>query len=174
MRIKHAVLGAFGVVLMASVPLLGCGGGQSNVAHVKPGPMPDGQEWNGVYFNTAFGYLHMTVQGDSMLGKWKRASGDRWGEMSGKVDGNVIHFEWKEYTYGQVPPAGVQRGHGYFVYVMGSNDIGELHGEYGNNDDETGADWNCVKQKGLKPDLDSIKGDIGGADVPTVEGGGWK
>src|SRR5579883_784946 len=148
--------------------LQGCGGPPPATANIKAGNMPDGEAWAGVYYNQVFGYLHVVEQENNFVGRWKRTDGSKWGQMSGTISGNVVHYTWKEHTYGVVGPSGLRQGKGYFVYAMGANNIPEIHGEYGNGDDETGADWNCIKQKGMKPDLDSIKGEVGGTDVPAA------
>ena len=56
-------------------------------ANVRPGAMPSDGDWRGVYYDTVYGYLHLTTTGDTAMGKWRTAAGDKWGEMSGKVDG---------------------------------------------------------------------------------------
>jgi hypothetical protein len=54
------------------------------------------------------------------------------------------------------------KGKGYFVYKVNKENIGELTGEYGLRDDETGSTWNNVKQLRMPPDLKSIGGDAEG------------
>jgi hypothetical protein len=173
MRILRTLsIGSLAFVVGATSLVAGCGsGGGPATANVQAGSLPDGESWQGVYFNQVFGYLHIMDQGDHFVGRWKRTDGGKWGEMSGTVTGNVVHFTWKEHTYGMTGPSATRGGKGYFVYKMGANNIAELKGEYGNGADETGAEWNLVKQKGMKADLDSIKGDVGATDVPAAEGG---
>jgi len=175
MRILRSLsIGSLVVAVGLTTLVVGCGGGHGALtANVQPGAMPEGEGWEGVYFNQVFGYLHIKDQGENFVGRWKRTDGSKWGEMSGTITQNVVHFQWKEHTYGMTGPSALRQGKGYFVYKMGPNNIAELKGEYGNGQDETGAEWNLVKQKGMKADLDSIKGDVGVTDVPTHEGG-WQ
>jgi hypothetical protein len=172
MRI-HRFLGALVTacaLACASSSLVACGGGNdAHSANIKPDNMPEGQEWTGVYFNPVFGYLHMIQNDNNIVGKWKRADSSAWGEMSGVATGNVVHFTWKEHKYGLVGPAAEAKGKGYFVFKMNSDKIGELDGEYGLGDDETGGQWHNVKQVNKKPDLNSIQGDMQGTAPPATK-----
>jgi hypothetical protein len=157
------VLAVSTVALAAlSVTLLGCGGPSAMTANIKPGDMPEGESWTGVYFHPVYGYLHMVEQDTSVIGKWDRADKSAWGELSGTKVGNVLHFQWKEHKKGLVGVAAESHGKGVFVYKMGPNKIAELDGQFGLNDDEVGSDWHNVKQQNMKPDLPSINGDLNG------------
>jgi hypothetical protein len=138
----------------------GGGGGGGKVANIKPGTMPDGATWDGVYFNPQYGNLHLVGTGTSIAGKWKRTDGSAWGELNGPVQGNVFHFEWTEHKLGLVGPSSTSKGKGYFVYKRppGDNVDDNLSGEWGLADSETGNGWDCVKQRHVNPDLKSIGG----------------
>jgi hypothetical protein len=155
-------------IACASVSLVGCGeSGGAQSANIKPENMPEGQQWTGVYFNPVFGYLHVVQNDNDIVGRWKRADQSAWGELSGVATGNVMHFTWKEHKYGLVGPAADAKGKGYFVYKVNSDKTGELDGEYGIGDDETGGSWHNVKQTNKQPDLNSIKGDMQGTAPPA-------
>ena len=162
------VLGVSVALGLASVGLFGlgvsaCGGGDEvKSAYITPGEMPPGQSWNGVYFHPVFGYLHMVEQDSNIVGRWKRSDQSAWGELSGVIRGNVVHYTWKEHMAGMVGPSAEQKGKGYFIYKMNSDDQAELKGEYGNNAAEVGSRWDCKKQQRMEPDLKSIGG-------PTAE-----
>jgi len=142
----------------AGVAACGSGGG-AKFANVKAGEMPSGESWVGVYYNPVYGYLHMIEQDGNIVGRWRRTDGGHWGELSGTVQGNVMHFTWTEHKVGGVGPSADSKGSGVFVYTMGQNDIPELGGQYALDDsDSPPGDWHCVKQKGMKPDLNSING----------------
>ena len=168
----HRFLGALVTacaLACASSSLVACGGaGDAHTANIKPDNMPEGQEWTGVYFNPVFGYLHMIQNDNNIVGKWKRTDSSAWGEMSGVATGNVVHFTWKEHKYGLVGPAAEAKGKGYFVFKMNSDKFGELDGEYGLGDDETGGQWHNVKQVGKKVDMNSIQGDMQGTAPPAT------
>lgn len=153
------------VVLSASAAVLaGCGEAPAaKTANVQQGPMPEGESWNGVYFHPVYGYLHLTEQGPNIVGRWKRADQSQWGELSGPVTGNVLHYTWKEHKIGLVGAAATSHGKGYFVYKMDKEGHPVLDGEFGLNDEEVGSDWHCVKQARMAPDLKSIGGDSEGA-----------
>lgn len=143
--------------------LAGCGGGESvKAANVAAGPMPEGETWTGVYFHPVYGYLHMQEEGSNIVGRWKRADQSKWGEMSGTKSGNVVHYAWKEHTIGMVGPSSTTHGKGYFVYKMDKENRPILEGQFGLNNDETGSDWNNVKQLRMPVDLKSIGGEAEG------------
>jgi hypothetical protein len=140
--------------------LAACGGGQeAKFGNVTAGEMPAGETWIGVYYNPVYGYLHMVEQEGNIVGRWKRTDSSHWGELSGTVDGNVLHYTWKEHQYGAVGPSSDTRGSGLFVYKMGENKTPELDGKYALEDQDSVGQWHCVKQTGMKPDLASINGD---------------
>jgi hypothetical protein len=150
-------------VALPLTSLTACAGGAgAATANIKPSDMPEGEQWTGVYFHPVYGYLHLVEQDTNVIGKWKRADQSAWGEMSGTKVGNVLHFTWKEHKYGLVGPSAEQKGKGVFVYKIGSNKIAELDGQFGLGDDEVGSDWHNVKQQNVKPDLQSINGDLAG------------
>jgi hypothetical protein len=157
--------------LVSATALTGCGGDEVKSAHITPGPMPEGESWTGVYFHPVFGYLHMVEEGSNVVGRWKRTDGSAWGELSGTENGNVMHFTWKEHTYGLVGPAAERKGRGYFVYKVSKREgeAPELDGEYGNDESEVGSTWHNVKQTRMTPDLKSIGG---AAPEETVRPGG--
>jgi hypothetical protein len=164
-RLSHAISLVL-VNLALAVPsatLLGCGGPSAMTATIKPGDMPEGESWTGVYFHPVYGYLHLIEQDTNVIGKWKRADQSSWGELSGTKVGNVLHFQWKEHKYGLVGAAAESHGKGVFVFKEGPNNkIPELDGQFGLNDDEVGSEWHNIKQMNMKPDLPSISGDLGG------------
>lgn len=146
-----------------SLGLAGCGdGGEAKSAKVTSGPMPEGETWTGVYYHPVFGYLHMQEEGDHVVARWKRTDHSYWGELSGTLSGNVLHYTWKEHKIGMVGASATTKGKGYFVYKVNKENIGELDGEFGLNDAETGSSWKNVKQLRMPPDLKSIGGDAEG------------
>jgi len=157
-----SVCAAF-VVSTCVLGLTGCSdSGGAKHASVASGPMPEGETWTGVYFHPVFGYLHMQEEGSNVVARWKRTDHSYWGELSGTTTGNVLHFTWKEHKIGMVGASSTTHGKGYFQYKVNKEGIGELAGQYGLNDDETGSSWNNVKQVRMPPDLKSIGGDAEG------------
>ncbi len=158
---------AIHLILTASLaaPLsIGVGACNSNsgpkVAAVKAGDMPDGGDWTGVYYSQTYGYLHLIKEGDTVSGKWRNTAGDAWGEMSGKVTGNLLKYEWKEHNIGMVGPSATTSGRGYFLYSSPkAGEAHELPGEWGLKTDETGQTWKAVKQANMQPNPDSVMPD---------------
>jgi hypothetical protein len=156
---------------LASVPFVatGCGPKTAPASAVKAGPMPEGEEWTGVYFNQVYGMVHILEHDGKIFGRYKWQNQSHWGQIDGTVDGNVAHFTWKEYVVGPVAPNQEKSGKGYWVYSINNDKIGALSGEFGEDDNEVGTGrWDCLKQKNVKPDPDSIKADVA-SDIPATQ-----
>jgi hypothetical protein len=164
---------AFAGILVTTPLAAGCGGagGNAKVAHVQPGDMPSGASWTGVYYSPLFGYLHVVQDGNKLHAKWIRPVKDRWGELNGEVTGDLVHFEWTEHVIGVVGPHSAKTGKGYSKYKRpaGDNVDDTIAGEIGENQDEVGLPWDAIKQRNMKPDLDSI----GGTGATDLGGGDW-
>ncbi|MFO0591666.1 MAG: hypothetical protein U0441_29235 [Polyangiaceae bacterium] len=165
-------LASAGALLFTLPAVSGCGPStpDAKTANVTAGDMPSGGEWSGVYFSELYGYLHLVQDGNAISGKWMRTHKDRWGEVHGTVTGDLMKFEWKEYTVGLITPNSTHSGRGYFKYKRpeGDNVDDQLVGEIGRGQDEVGDPWEAIKQRNVKPDLESIggsgSGDVGGGD----------
>ena len=161
------------LVAPLALGVAGCGGGKDAVktADVKAGKMPDGGDWAGVYYSPLYGYLHMITDGDSVTGAWRTAAGDAYGEMSGKTDGNLLTYEWKERKIGAVGADALKQGKGYFVYsIPKAEESHEIQGEWGLGQSDAGNTWEAVKQKNMPPDLKAVQPD---EYEGRVSGGGW-
>jgi hypothetical protein len=166
-----AVLAA---AVLSTTPLLaGCGGQPAaKTATIKPGDMPSGANWTGVYYSELYGHLHLTAEGNAVSGKWIRPVKDRGGELHGEATGDVIRFQWTERICGGVGPKTAKTGHGYFKYQRpaGDNVDDKIVGETGEGLDEVGIPWDAVKQRNVTPDLASITCGGGASDLG---GGDW-
>jgi hypothetical protein len=171
---RRLVTGSFGLALMLglSVAVGACGPG-SEVKHAKvaPGPLPEGGEWNGVYFSTQFGYLHLVSDNKSATGAWRTAAGDAWGEMSGEINGDLLRYEWTERKIGAIGADATKKGHGYFRYkIPNPDEPHKIVGEWGLGESDAGNPWEAVKQIRMEPKPESVKPD-------EIEGrtnvGGW-
>jgi hypothetical protein len=153
----------------------GCGGSSSGpkLAHIKPGDMPVGGEWRGVYYSQLQGYLHLMNEGNTVQGRWRITAGEKFGEMAGEVTGDVFRYEWTERTIGMVGPTASSTGKGYFRYTIPKE--GEAHeivGERGKGQDEAGDPWKAVKQFNMAPDFKKVTPDET-EDRPMQGGSGW-
>jgi len=161
------------LTLVLSVAVAACESTpEAKFVNVHPGQMPEGQAWTGVYYNPVYGHLHMVEQEGNVSGRWKRTDGSHWGEMSGTVTGNVLHFTWREHKVSGIGPSAESHGSGVFVYKLGEGDIPELEGQYAIEGSASIGDWHCVKQLNTKPDPNSINGDNPGETPATQDK--WK
>jgi hypothetical protein len=173
-RFTGAWVVIMGLALVFNASAVGCGeGGGAKSATVRSSDMPEGESWSGVYFHPVFGYLHLVENGTTVVGKWKRSDQSKWGELDGTKVGNVLHYVWKEHTYGLVGPAAQTAGKGVFVYKVedaNGHKQAKLDGQWGLNQDEVGSSAIYVKQDRMEPKLDSINGDVGGTGAPPAAG----
>ena len=172
-RTRRDMLKAAATLLLASTGAAACSDATPNAktAKVQAGSMPDDGDWDGVYYDMLFGNLHLVSEGNLVKGKWQRPRKGQWGKLTGNVDGNLLRFDWEEYVDGLVGPNSRKRGKGYFVYKRpaGDNVDDIIEGEIGRGEDEVGIEWRAIKQRNVKPDLNSI----GGAGADNVGGGDW-
>jgi hypothetical protein len=161
-----------GLALPLAASVGACSGGKSaKTAEIKAGELPAGGDWTGVYYSQVEGHLHLIAESASVSGAWRTVAGDTWGEMSGKLDGNLMKFEWTTHKIGLVGGNATASGKGYFVYsAPKAGESHEIHGEYGLGADEVGTPWDAVKQPNVKPNPASVKPD----EVEShTGGGGW-
>lgn len=164
-----AAMALVGTPLSLTACAGGPGGGKT--ASVTPGEMPQDGTWTGVWYSELYGYLHIVQDGNAVVGKWIRPHKDRWGELKGEATGDVLKFEWTEHVVDLVGPNANKSGRGYFKYKRpaGDNVDDTFSGETGFDKDEVGYPWDGVKQRNVKPDLESI----GGGGAAEVGGGDW-
>jgi hypothetical protein len=167
-----------GLALTLAIPLsmtVACGGSQKEVKSIpKPGDMPEGGEWTGVFFSPTYGHLHLVKEGGTISGKWRNTAGDKWGEMHGEVVGDIFRFEWRETKIGMVGPSATTSGRGYFKYTRPPGELvnDEIKGEWGLGNEQTGVSWSAVRQRNMKPDPNSVVPDE--VEAPKGDtGGGW-
>lgn len=150
-----------GLLAAVSWGTVACGGAQqpaANVVQVQPGPLPDGGDWEGVYYNQLYGFLHLTVSSGAAQGAWRTTAGDKWGEMYGEIEGDLMRFTWKEHKVGVVGPQATSQGKGYFRYTIPrEGEAHELQGEWGLGESNSGHNWNCVKQLNQEPNPKSVR-----------------
>ncbi len=150
------------LVLALFVPLtVACGGSGKEVktiVDVPAGRMPEGGEWRGVYYSQLYGFLHLTESGDSITGAWRTTAGDKWGELFGEVEGDVLNYTWKEHTIGAVGPNATSEGSGYFRYTIPKEgEAHEIKGEWGLGEENAGHSWAAIKQTNREPDPKSVR-----------------
>jgi hypothetical protein len=172
-RVVPALLCSFALGL-APLSVVSCGPSEPEVvkANVVAGSMPDGGSWRGVFYSQSFGYLHLVVDGNAVSGKWRTTAGDKWGELHGTADGDLLRYQWEENRIGMFGPNAKANGKGYFKYVVppGDDPDHEIHGQWGLGENEAGYPWDAIKQRRMEPDPNSVMPDE--AETAT-EGGDW-
>lgn len=151
-----------GLVLTAASGVTACGGSGPEAKHaqVSAGAMPAGGSWQGVYYNQVYGFLHITDTNNAVQGAWRNTNGDKWGELFGEIEGDLLTFTWKEHKIGVVGPNATSEGKGYFKYVVPKEgEAHELRGEWGLGESNSGHSWNCVKQLNQEADPKSVRPD---------------
>jgi hypothetical protein len=134
--------------------------------------MPEGGEWTGVYYDKLNGYLHLMKEGASVQGRWRITSGEKFGELHGEADEDLLRYEWKERTIGMVGPTASRSGKGYFRYTIPKDgEAHEIKGERGPGQDEMGEPWVAVKQTNQTPDFKKVTPDE--FEDRPVQSDGW-
>lgn len=152
-------------LLALSLPLtatLACGpkNEPKTVVDVQADAMPEGGEWHGVYYSQTYGFLHLTEKNGAVTGAWRTVNGDKWGELFGEADGDVLRYSWKEHKIGMFGPNATVEGNGYFRYtVPGDNQPHEITGEWGLGEHNAGHTWTALKQNNMEPDPKSVRPD---------------
>jgi len=169
--VKLSLLSA--LALPSAFSLVACGpSNEVKHAQLKPGEMPAGAEWQGVYYSPVYGNLHLLVDGKTAQGAWRTAGGDAYGELNGEADGNILRYTWKQHRIGAIGKDADSTGKGYFRYLpVEEGEAQKIAGEWGLGDSDAGNPWDAVKQKNVQPNLDSVKPDE--IEGKTTSGGGW-
>jgi len=160
------------LALPFALSLSACGNGnEAKHAQLKAGEMPAGGEWQGVYYDKVYGYLHIVTDGKTAQGAWRTGGGDAYGELQGETDGNLLRYSWTQHKIGMVGKEAESSGKGYFKYTIPkAGESHEIAGEWGLGDSDAGNTWHAVKQTNMQPNLQSVKPDeIEG----KVNAGGW-
>ncbi len=170
-RLPQAVIS---LALLAPLSTVACGPKEPEVvkANVVAGDMPAEGKWRGVWYSQTYGYLHLETEGSNAHGKWRTAAGDKWGELHGTTEGDLLRFDWVEHKIGMFGPNAESSGKGYFKYIVPKEDNAdhEIAGEWGLGEDEAGYTWTAIKQRRMEPDLNSVMPDEAES---AVEGADW-
>lgn len=186
MKLEH-LAASLGLSLGVILGLPACGPGKPAVktAKVQVGTMPANGTFRGVWFNEAFGELHLAVDGSTVVGGWKNKKHGKVGKLTGTITGDVLRYSWQETKMGAIGPGAKSSGKGYFKFQpvsegkpVGANDscwvvttdggtqLPKILGEWGLGESEAGGgDWeaHCVQRR--DPDMKEVKGE----DDPTVD-----
>jgi hypothetical protein len=105
--------------------------------------MPAGGAWRGVYQGPYHIALNIWTEQSRAVGNW-RAVGDREGQFSGTVFGNLLVINWSEHASGS---AERWSGRGYFVYSAEKNGApAQIYGEWGMGRGSRTSPWWAVKR----------------------------
>lgn len=138
--------------LVALTLIVGCGGASVD-AKIKPGPMPAGGDFSGVYHSPQYGEMNLIQTGNAVVGEYKKD--ERTGRINGAVEGDLLRFDWVERRALVANKPVETKGKGYFKYMIDpSNNEHVIKGEWGIGSQMTGGGpWNGWKSLRSKPRL---------------------
>lgn len=145
-----------------------CGGGN---AVIKPGTMPSGGDFSGVWHSPQYGEMHIVQNGPFARGRYDLD--ERHGTLHGEVEGDLLRFEWVEKRAMVANRPTETRGHGYFRYQIDpGNGDHVLKGRWGlDDDDRGGGEWNAYKLRNREPELGNIEPATSGGESPNDQAG---
>lgn len=137
------LLAALAGVLMS----FGCGGG---TAGVRPGPMPEGGSFHGAWMSPQYGDMHMCQIGRVVRGDYNK--NERHGTIQGRIEGDILWFQWEEERHLVPGRPTIASGQGYFRVSYDENEDLIITGEWGFGDDRTdGGPWTAIKRRRTRP-----------------------
>ncbi|MBW2225570.1 MAG: hypothetical protein JRF54_15530 [Deltaproteobacteria bacterium] len=127
--------------------ILGCGGAQKP----KPGPLPEGASFYGVWQSPQYGNMHLCQSGKQVIGDYVKH--ERAGRIQGDVDGDLLVFQWEDRRELVSGKPQIRRGRAYFRIEIGEDGDTYVKGEWGMDEDLSGGGpWNAVKLRRGEPD----------------------
>ena len=158
-------------LLLALLGASACGGSSANITI---GTMPQGRTYQGVWQSPQYGNMHFCVTGSQVVGDFEKD--ERRGRIQGTIQGDVLRFQWEEEREMVVGRPTVTRGRGYFKLFVDENEDSRIEGEWGLDNDETGAPWGAVLMRRRSPDRCLNRGgnDEGGDDYNDYDDGGYE
>ena len=141
-RFTHPLLSGLLLALLSA-----CGGSSANITI---GTMPQGRTYQGVWQSPQYGDMHMCVTGSQVVGDFEKD--ERRGRIQGTIQGDVLRFQWEERREMVVGRPTVTRGRGYFKLFVDENEDSRVEGEWGLDNEETGAPWGAVLMRRRSPD----------------------
>jgi len=131
-------------LLLALGLLAGCQAANPPATSASSVKATDG-DWEGIYQGPYHIFLRIDAHGSHAQGTW-RAAGNRTGEFSGELEGNLLRYTWTE----RRSPEESWSGRGYFVYtVPARGGSPEISGEWGLGVRDFGNPWFAVKRTDL-------------------------
>lgn len=137
----------FPSLLVALLGASACGGSSANI---MIGTMPQGRTYQGVWQSPQYGNMHLCVTGSQVFGDFEKD--ERRGQIQGTIQGDVLRFQWEESREMVVGRPTVTRGRGYFKLFIDENEDSRVEGEWGLDNDETGAPWGAVLMRRRQPE----------------------
>lgn len=137
----------FSGLLLALLGASACGGSSANITI---GTMPQGRTYQGVWQSPQYGNMHLCVTGSQVVGDFEKD--ERRGQIQGTIQGDVLRFQWEERREMVVGRPTVTRGRGYFKLFVDENEDSRVEGEWGLDNEETGAPWGAVLMRRRSPD----------------------
>jgi hypothetical protein len=141
-----------GIIAVAGLVTVGCGGGGKKIAGYEKGSMPPGFTWGGKYFcHAPYEGMQLTQTGSTVVGTFDYQEG----RIEGTADGNILVFTWSQES-GHSGLTGTTKrisGQGVFQYVVETASTTgakqhNVYGQWGYDTEMTGGGkWDCYKSK---------------------------
>lgn len=120
-----------GVLLLASLSP-GCASSSSSIP--DPKPLPEGEDFEGVWYSPQFEHMYIRQNGQDVRAVYTYEDG---GRLEGTVDGNLLKFKWVD-PGSKRQAERTMSGRGYLQLVRRDDQV-ELVGEWGYDEDHTGG-----------------------------------
>jgi len=158
---RHRYVSALGTALLAVALFAACSSSKGQQIP-DPGPMPDGADFEGVWFSPQYKHMYLTQSGDRVTGVY---SYERGGKLTGTVQGDLLKFEWRDAGAKQSAQRSM-KGRGFLKLVEEDGEK-KLEGEWGYGERYRGAGpWTAEYIRTLESNDPSTIDELEDSDEP--------
>lgn len=130
---RRTLLVLIGTLTLLVAAQAGCSGSKAQKVP-DPEPMPEGANFEGVWFSPQFKHMYLRQSGQEVKGVYTYKTG---GRLVGEVEGNLLKFKWQD-PGAKEKAQRTMEGHGYLQIVQKKGET-KLEGEWGYGEDFMGA-----------------------------------
>jgi len=160
---RRTVLVLIGTLTLLLAAPSGCSSSKTSEVP-DPGPMPEGANFQGVWFSPQFKHMYLRQSGQEVKGVYSYQTG---GRLVGEVEGDLLKFKWQD-PGSKEKAQRTMEGHGYLQIVQ-EDGKSKLKGEWGYGEDSTGAGpWTAEYIRELKSSDPQKVDDLEKSNSPPV------